>query len=115
MPSELGHVIRTARQQKGIGLREFAKMIGKSPGFVTQLECEDEAPSVLEDTLRSVADHLGLDADQLMVLAQRTPSDVVPESQLEVALYRKVKGLSVQEQQRVQKYIELLTRKREDG
>jgi transcriptional regulator with XRE-family HTH domain len=115
MPSELGQLIRTARQQKDIGLRAFAKLIGKSPGFVTQLECEDEVPSVAEDTLRSVADHLGLAADRLLVLAQRTPSDVVPGSQLEVALYRKVKGLSLQEQERVQKYLEQMTRKREEG
>lgn len=114
MPSELGQLIRTARQQKDIGLRAFAKLIGKSPGFVTQLECEDEVPSVAEDTLRTVARHLGLDADRLLVLAQRTPSDLVPESALEVALYRKVKSLSVREQERVQKYLDQITRKRNE-
>ena len=114
MPSELGRLIRNVRQQRGIGLRAFAKLIGKSPGFVTQLERGDGVPSVSEDTLRAVADHLELDADRLLVLAQRTPSDLVPESELEVALYRKVKALSVHEQERVQKYMEQMIRKRED-
>ena len=114
MPSELGHLIRTARQQKDIGLRAFAKLIGKSPGFVTQLESGDDVPSVAEDTLRTVAHHLGLDADRLLVLAQRTPSDLVPESTLEVALYRKVKSLSVREQERVQKYLDQMARKRDE-
>jgi len=114
MPSELGQLIRTARQQKDIGLRAFAKLIGKSPGFVTQLECEDEVPAVAVETLRTVARPLGLEADRLLVLAQRTPSDLVPESQLEVALYRKVKSLSVREQERVQKYLDQMARKRDE-
>ncbi len=114
MPSELGRLIRTARQQKDIGVRAFAKLIGKSPGFVTQLECADEVPSVAEDTLRAVAHQLGIDVDRLLVLAQRTPSDLVPESPLEVALYRKVKSLSVREQERVQKYLDQMARKRDE-
>lgn len=105
MASELGQRIRSARKNRGIGVREFAKAIGKSPGFVTQLECEDEVPSVAEETLRSVARELSLDADELLVLARRTPSDVVPESSLEVALYRRVKGLSPAEQEQVQRYM----------
>lgn len=106
MASELGQRIRGARKELGIGLREFAKAIGKSPGFVTQLECEDAVPSVSEETLRSVARELSLEADELLVLARRTPSDVVPESSLEVALYRRVKGLSPAEQEQVQRYMD---------
>lgn len=98
MPSELGKLIRRARTERDFGLREFAKAISKSPAFLTQLECDDESPSVAEDTLRTIADRLALDPDQLIVLARRTPSDVVPESSLEVALYRKVKSMSAQEQ-----------------
>ncbi len=103
MPSELGRLIRSARTDKGFGLRELAKEIKKSPGFLTQLECDDESPSVAEDTLRSIAEKLDLDADLLIVLARRTPSDVVPKSALEVALYRKVKGMSQKEQQDILK------------
>lgn len=87
----------------GYGLREFAKAIGKSPAFLTQLECEDEVPAVAEETLRTIAEKLNLDADLLIVLARRTPSDVVPESALEVALYRKVKEMSEKEQQAILK------------
>lgn len=99
MPSELGKLIRAARTEKGLGLREFAKAIAKSPSFVTQLECEDDVPSVLEDTLTTIAENLDIDPDQLIVLAQRTPRDVVPESQLDVALYRKVKSMSERQKQ----------------
>jgi transcriptional regulator with XRE-family HTH domain len=113
MPSELGQRIRNARQAREIGLREFAKLIDKSPGFVTQLECESVAPSVSEDTLRVIATKLRLDLDELLVLANRTPRDVIPESALEVALYRRVKGLSAAEQERVRKYMDNLTRGRD--
>jgi transcriptional regulator with XRE-family HTH domain len=112
MPSKLGQKIRSARQAKQLGLREFAKQIRKSPGFITQLECEDEVPSVSEDTLRVIASKLDLNADELIVFAQRTPSDVVPESPMEVALYRKVKGLSAADQERVRKYLDGLKGKR---
>lgn len=106
MPSELGQRIRAARHARGLGLRELAKSIGKSPGFLTQLECDDDVPSVSEETLRSVADRLDVNADELLVLAHRTPSDVVPESALEVALYRRVKELTPADQERVRRYME---------
>jgi hypothetical protein len=82
------------------------------PGFVTQLECEDEAPSVAEETLRTVAKYLRLDPDELLVLANRTPRDVRPESPLEVTLYRKVKKLSESDQERVRLYMERIIRER---
>jgi transcriptional regulator with XRE-family HTH domain len=115
MASELGKMIRETRLALGIGLREFAGEIGKSPGFVTQLECEDDVPSVAEETLRVIASRLRLNLDELLVLANRTPSDVIPESPLEVALYRTVKGLSASEQRRVKKYLDGLVRKRPEG
>jgi transcriptional regulator with XRE-family HTH domain len=103
MPSELGKLIRSTRTAVGFGLREFAREIGKSPAFLTQLECDDESPSVAEETLRTIAEKLDLDPDELIVRARRTPSDVVPESSLEVALFRKVKGMSAKKQQEVLK------------
>ena len=111
MPSKLGQTIRNARQAAGVGLREFAEEIKKSPGFVTQIECEDEVPSVSEETLRTIATKLDLDADQLLVLAERTPSDVAPKSVLEVTLYRKVRGLSSTDQKRAGKYLDSLKKK----
>lgn len=100
-PSKLGELIRSTRMAKDISLREFARRIGKSPAFVTELECDTEVPHVAEDTLRSVAEELQLDADRLFVLAQRTPSELVPETETEVALYRRVKAMPAREQERI--------------
>ena len=98
MPSKLGQLIRTTRTAKGISLREFARRIGKSPAFITQLECDDEVPAVAEETLRAVAKELALEPGTLFVLAQRTPRDLIPKTEMEYALYRKVRSLSVAEQ-----------------
>lgn len=98
MPSKLGQLIRTTRTTQGVSLREFARRIEKSPAFVTQLECDDEIPAVSEDTLRTVAKELGLESGTLFVLAQRTPRDLVPRTDTEYALYRKVRTLSAARQ-----------------
>lgn len=99
-PSKLGELIRATRQEHEMSLREFARRIGKSPAFVTELECE-ETPSVSEDTLKKVAEELGLDEARLFVLAVRSPRDLVPESETEYALYRKVKEMSASTQARL--------------
>lgn len=99
-PSKLGELIRSTRTAQGISLREFARRIGKSPAFVTELECE-EFPSVSEETLKKVAEALKLDDARLFVLAERTPRDLVPESEVEYALYRKVKEMPTAAQERM--------------
>jgi transcriptional regulator with XRE-family HTH domain len=101
MPSDLGQLIRDRRTEKGVGLRELARRINKSPAFQTQLECDEVAPPVAEDTLRAIASELDLDADELLVLASRTPRDLIPQSVLDVALFRKVKGLTEDEKRRM--------------
>ena len=99
-PSKLGELIRTTRLAQGMSLREFARRIGKSPAFVTELECE-EFPSLSEETLRKVAEELGLEDSKLFVLAERTPRDLVPESETEYALYRKVKQMPAAVQEKL--------------
>ena len=101
MPTALGIRIRTRRQELTIGVREFAKLIGKSPAFITNLEMDDRPPSVSEETLREIARKLTLDPDELITLAGKLPQDLTPESVLDVALYRRVKGLSEEGKQQL--------------
>ena len=98
-PSKLGELVRSTRMAQDISLREFARRIKKSPAFVTELECEP-FPSVSEDTLRRVAAVLSLEEARLFVLAERTPKDLVPESEVEYALYRKVKEMPTVQQEK---------------
>jgi len=80
-----------------MSLRGLAREVGKSPTFLVMLEKEDPAPSVAEETLMRVAEVLNLPADRLITLAGKTPSDVAPANELEVALFRAIKGLSEKE------------------
>ena len=101
MPSELGQLIRATRAKQEIGLREFARRIDKSPAFVTQLECDEDVPSVAEETLRRIAVELGLEHGKLFVLAHRTPRDLAPATETEYARYRRVKSMTQAEQRKL--------------
>jgi transcriptional regulator with XRE-family HTH domain len=89
----------------GISLREVARRIDKSPALLTRLENEDEVPSVSPETLKAIADVLDLLADQILVLAQRAPDELSPKTELEFALYRRVKKLRVGEQTKLLEYL----------
>lgn len=97
MASPLGRLIAQERLRRGMSLRGLAREVGKSPAFLVMLEKEDPAPSVSEETLMRVAEVLDLPADRLITLAGKTPSDVAPADELEVALFRAIKGLPEKE------------------
>ena len=103
MTSELGDRIRTARKAKRITLRELARRVRKSPAFISMLENNDPAPAVKEETLEAVAQELSLNRDELLGLAGRVPKEATPESGLDVALYRRVRGLSDVEKKKLLK------------
>jgi len=93
MASQLGRLISKTRKEKGLGLRALARQIDKSPSFVVMIENDDPAPGVAEETLRRLAEALDLHPDHVITLAGKTPDDVVPSDELEVAIYRLVKRL----------------------
>lgn len=108
MPSELGQIIRKARKQQDIGVRELARRIDRSGSFIVRLEKDDPPPAVAEETLLAIAEELDLDADGLITLAGKTPSDVRPKDAYEVALYRRLKGLSPEQREKVENYLDQL-------
>lgn len=112
MPSELGKFIRRRRSEAEIGLREFARAIGKSAPFIAQLELDDDPPPASEETLLAIARVLGENPDELFALANRLPKALAPESAVEVALYRKMKSLSPEEQHRQLEQLEKRGKKR---
>ena len=93
MSSKIGKLIKDTRKAKGLGLRELARRIGKSPAYLVSLEREDQSPGTSDDTLQSLATELGLDPDALHVAVQRTPENLAPKSPTQVALYRLIGAL----------------------
>jgi transcriptional regulator with XRE-family HTH domain len=114
MASELGELVRGARQDKDIGVRELARRIDKSGSAIVRIEQDDPPPSVAEETLRSIAEELDLNPDRLITLAGKTPSDVEPEDEEEVALFRSVKDLDDEQREKARAYLDGLRDASED-
>ena len=106
MPTKLGRFIRDARLAKGIGLRELARRISKSPAFLVSLELAEELSGVSEDTLAAIAVELELNLDTVLALAEKVPQNLGPLSSAQVALYRLIKEMSVPEQENLRKELE---------
>ncbi len=115
MASELGKIIRTARKEREVGVRELARRIERSGSFIVRLEKDDPPPSVAEETLKAIAVELALDADELITLAGKTPSDVRPRDAEDVALYRSVKELNSTQREKLRDYVERLQSEEDDG
>ncbi|MEW2083480.1 helix-turn-helix transcriptional regulator [Streptomyces sp. NPDC005283] len=45
-PAELGPMLRQARERAGLGLREVARAVDLSPGYLWHLEAAERCPSV---------------------------------------------------------------------
>lgn len=69
----LGTVIRDARVKSGRSLREFAKLLGITPSYQSDIENDRRVPA--EDVLKKTAELLGLNFEELMALAGRIGED----------------------------------------
>lgn len=99
MPSELGAIIRGTRQKAGLGLRELARRVEKSPAYLVLLERSETPPGVTEATLRSIGEQLDLNVDLLMTLASKISLSLTPRTPLEVELYRLIMRLPAARQE----------------
>lgn len=94
---KFGAFIRREREEREIGLREMAKMIGVSPTYMSKVERDEFSPPT-EDKVRSIARILECDPDELLAMAGRMPSDlaeIIKRQPVEMsALLRTASGLS---------------------
>jgi HTH-type transcriptional regulator, competence development regulator len=68
-----GWKIRQARKGKGYSQRDLAKLLGLDFTYLSKLENDraDYAPK--EEVIRKLAEHLDIDAEELVFLAGRIP------------------------------------------
>jgi HTH-type transcriptional regulator, competence development regulator len=71
-----GEQIRQWREERGVGLRLFAKAIGVSPTFISKME-RGLGPFPGEATIRKMAVFFGKNEDELLALADKVASDVL--------------------------------------
>ena len=72
---EFGATIRELREERRIGLRQFARMIGVSATYLSKIERE-ELPPPAEDRVKEIARLLEQDPDELLALAGKVASDL---------------------------------------
>jgi len=68
-------VITRCRSDRGLGIRTLSKMIGVSPTHLRRLEANQSNPS--EELVKKLSQVLNVDFDELMIAANRVPSDIV--------------------------------------
>ena len=97
---KFGAFIRREREAREIGLREMAKKIGVSPTYMSKVERDEFTPPT-EDKVRSIAQILECDPDELLAMAGRVPSDladIIKRHPVEMsALLRTANGLSAED------------------
>ena len=102
--STFGTTVRRLREEKKLGLRKLAQMVGMSPVYLSKVE-RDEFNPPSEEKIKAIAEFLGLDADELLALAGRLPSDltgIIQRHPREMATFlRPTNGLSNEEMQRL--------------
>jgi HTH-type transcriptional regulator, competence development regulator len=86
--------IRAARLDKGYSQRQLAKLVKVEFTYLSRLENNRAETPPSEAVVRSLAEHLELDADKLVIVAGRTPQEINDWMRENVddflALYRKV-------------------------
>ena len=71
-----GEHIRTWREERGVGLRRFAKAVGVSPTFVSKMD-RGLGPLPGVATIRKMAAFFDRNPDELLALADKVAVDVL--------------------------------------
>ena len=84
MPNEepsYGEYVRMVRTVRGVSLRQFAREVGVTPGYQSNMERGlDRFPPPSVDVIIKSAKALNHDADELLALAGRVSPDLVEAS-----------------------------------
>ncbi len=105
----LGERVRDARLGRQLGVREFARQLEITPSYLSDIEADRRAP--VEALMRTLADSLDLEFDQLMALSGRLGAQAeryikrTPEAAF---LFRRIseKKLSAEELAKLREFIE---------
>lgn len=110
-----GPKIKRLRIQKGMSQKELAKAVNINFGYLSNIERGKVGPPSKKVILK-MAEKLSIGEDELLVLARRVPSDVEPiitENPHIPAVLRRAKGLSRQDWQKINNFIQKLKDQKE--
>ena len=75
MTETFGKKLRDLRVESDIGLRELARLINKSPGYLSDVE-RDHVPPPSEDVILKIAEVIAADKNELLSLAQKMDPEI---------------------------------------
>ena len=75
MTDTFGKKIRDLRVNSELGLRELARLINKSPGYLSDVE-QDKVPPPSEDVILKIAAALDVDKKELLIVAQKMDPEI---------------------------------------
>ena len=75
MTETFGKKIRDLRVNSEIGLRELARLINKSPGYLSDVE-HDNVPPPSEDVILKIAAVLNVDKKELLIVARKMDPEI---------------------------------------
>ena len=70
-----GKLLRSFRLKAGVGLRELARLIDKSPGYLSDVEL-DNVPPPSEETIVQIANALNVDKKALLSSAKKVDPEL---------------------------------------
>ena len=70
-----GQLLRSLRNSAGVGLRELARLIGKSPGYISDVEL-DNVPPPSEETIVNISSALSVDKKVLLNKAKKVDPEL---------------------------------------
>ncbi len=70
-----GQLLRSLRNSAGVGLRELARLIGKSPGYISDVEL-DNVPPPSEETIVNISRALSVDKKVLLNKAKKVDPEL---------------------------------------
>ncbi len=75
MTETFGKKLKDLRINSEVGLRELARLIDKSPGYLSDVE-QDHVPPPSEDVILKIAAALNVDKRELLTVAQKMDPEI---------------------------------------
>ena len=111
-----GQILRDRRIEKGYSLRKFAKMVGVSPTYLSQVEQMNVDPPTA-DRVKRMAEILEENVDEWMALAGRLSQDlpeIIHQKPKEIPdILRAMQGLTAEQLRKLREEVEEMKRKEE--
>ena len=109
-----GQWLREKRLAKGFSLRKFAELVGVSPTYLSHVEQGNSDPPTA-DRVKTMAELLGENADEMIGLAGRMPDDlpgIIQQQPTEMPeLLREASGLTADQLRQLTDQIRKLKKK----